>query len=1768
MPVTRILFPKNRNLGISVPLILLIYVCLGLSFNINAKNDNGFNEQTHLFPVKNRKKLTVDLLSSFSVNKLDLGLLKSNATVGFELNNTLPSCDNGSSAFSIYSADYSNEILTFIFNASNLSQGKWKVLKDTTVITQGVFNPTSNTINLSVGSLSSNTYRLVIDGVSCTGSASKSFTVNNTPPPPPPPPPPVGISCNNGSTPFSILSIAYNQGKTTFEVNASNLSSAKWSLYQDTTLIRSANYTVTNNIMTLNTGVITEGTYKFQLDGVSCDGRSVKSFRVAAPFAPETSISVAPCNTDNILFVLTGESNAGGRALNTELNGVELTQRDSLRILNNENLNFESLKVGENNLLGHFTLINGTTHGLEVAIANRVKQQTFYNKKAYLVKAGQGKSLITDWDTSGVYYKSLVTRIKAAKQNLTNNNVSYKTVILYSQGINDLLAGVSSVSWKINTKNHFQNLRNELGANTPIVITKFMSQYSGYNGAIDEICNELPNTYSVDTWDAGLADDKHWNANGFKLIGERMLNIVERFNFSSANRSTTASSSSLVNVSPSSLCEGSSQLLTAIPNNGGSAPLFQWYKNNEALPFFINKFTTDGLGNNLVNSVAVANDNNIYVGTAKGLSISTDGGNTFTNKITNGNPSSNSIRGVAVSSSGAIYVATAFDGVNISTDGGSTFSSKKTAQGLTNNNTRGVAVDANGKIFVATMTGLSISTDGGNSFSGRNTNHGLPSNNIQCVFVGNDGKIYAGTNSGGIGISNDGGNHFTAYNMNNGLGDDNVFNIYVSNTGKIYAATAYGLSISNDGGRHFDNFTTSNGLGDDYVYCVTVSPDSRIFAGTYGGGLSISNDGGTTFNNYTVGNGLGDDRVRAMSMDSNGKLYVGTTGSLSIGNQNIYNVTNAKANDNYSVSMSTICPITKVSTASFVISPAPSLPTVADKAICLGTRTTLTGICSVGTLIWYDSNISTTPLGTDAYTTEAISVNTDFYAACQSGSCTSNRAKLTVTASAMPSNPVVNNQNICSGNNITLSAYCATGTVTWYSSATDTTKLGINNFGTPILTESANYYVSCNLQGLGCNSSRLLVAVNVSSTPPVPTISDKIICKGSTALLSATCTAGVSTWFATATSTLVLASGNYTTPTLTANTDFYVECKVSNNVLTCNSTRTKVSVTVNEIPIAPTANGTLICYNTTASLTATCPTGTAKWYSDATNETVLGSGNFTTLNLTATTNYYVSCESGGVTNCRSSRLMVTATVNPMITPPVGVANQSVYLGNSTSLQATGCSGTGFSVKWYEATTNTLVTLPFSPTTTKNYYAKCEQVINTLTCPSLKSADVALTVIRRIFVDSSKVSATTQDGNSWATAYGNLVTGLSSASSGLEVWVAKGTYKPTNTTTRTVSFTMPSGVKVYGGFAGTETLLTQRNANTHSTVLSGEIGDLGVTTDNSYHVITFDASDNNTVLDGFIITGGNANFTNINELNIPYTATETATDNTGGGIVIKNTATPTISNCTIKLNSAKVGGGIFCANGSVAKISSCKIIGNIASIGGAIYTQQNSNISVKSSQISGNKGNGEAFYNNGAIPLVVNCTIVGSGGNTSAVYNGTNSPSVFQNSIIWGYTSLFNDSQSIVNYCNLSGIYAGTGNTNLDPLFVSSLPANANVSVGGNFHLTAVSPMIDAGNSGFVSTTDKDVELYNRIFGNGRVDVGAYEFQGARTGGTITSIKTGNWEDGSTWDAGRKPYAGDVVIISPNHIISINSIGIAKTIQYGVNTSLKFMSSNTGLQIGI
>ncbi|MEY3050789.1 MAG: hypothetical protein RLY31_574 [Bacteroidota bacterium] len=188
------------------------------------------------------------------------------------------------------------------------------------------------------------------------------------------------------------------------------------------------------------------------------------------------------------------------------------------------------------------------------------------------------------------------------------------------------------------------------------------------------------------------------------------------------------------------------------------------------------------------------------------------------------------------------------------------------------------------------------------------------------------------------------------------------------------------------------------------------------------------------------------------------------------------------------------------------------------------------------------------------------------------------------------------------------------------------------------------------------------------------------------------------------------------------------------------------------------------------------------------------------------------------------------------------------------------------------------------------------------------------------------------GSSWQDATGNLQLALQQAREGTEIWVARGTYRPTSGSNRFESFAIGDGVKVRGGFAGTETTASQRQLSVNETILSGEIGKPGIA-DNSYHVVTIGQAGPGTLLEGFTLEGGHANLEN--QLH-PMAAF-------GGGLLINaqdRTSAPVIRQVTFRHNSARNGAGVY-INGRKGRCNpvfeSCSFEHNEAGLdGGAVY----------------------------------------------------------------------------------------------------------------------------------------------------------------------------------------------------------------------------------------
>jgi hypothetical protein len=285
-----------------------------------------------------------------------------------------------------------------------------------------------------------------------------------------------------------------------------------------------------------------------------------------------------------------------------------------------------------------------------------------------------------------------------------------------------------------------------------------------------------------------------------------------------------------------------------------------------------------------------------------------------------------------------------------------------------------------------------------------------------------------------------------------------------------------------------------------------------------------------------------------------------------------------------------------------------------------------------------------------------------------------------------------------------------------------------------------------------------------------------------------------------------------------------------------------------------------------------------------------------------------------------------------------------------------------------------------------------------------------------------LSTGANDGTSWANAYRGSVAELGKDSlqqaiayvaqwapgSIPEIWVASGTYTPAPPpvagaslaqidAARSASFNLVSGVAIYGGFLGNESLLSQRNVIANTTVLSGDLtgNDASSPTreDNSYHVVYTNESSLTATLDGFTITSGNASAVG-----------GAGEHSAGGGFRNADGKSATFKNCTFVDNRAipfnappsieNEGGAVFASNGHLV-FESCVFIDNVATRGGAM-TITGCRLSLRRCTFENNsavEGPGGITILNGAQSpvLMTDCTFIRNRASlhAGAVYIGDN-----------------------------------------------------------------------------------------------------------------------------------------------------------------------------------
>jgi len=199
----------------------------------------------------------------------------------------------------------------------------------------------------------------------------------------------------------------------------------------------------------------------------------------------------------------------------------------------------------------------------------------------------------------------------------------------------------------------------------------------------------------------------------------------------------------------------------------------------------------------------------------------------------------------------------------------------------------------------------------------------------------------------------------------------------------------------------------------------------------------------------------------------------------------------------------------------------------------------------------------------------------------------------------------------------------------------------------------------------------------------------------------------------------------------------------------------------------------------------------------------------------------------------------------------------------------------------------------------------------------------------IYVSTSGNDA--NNGSSWESAKATIAGGIEASEAGDEIWVAMGTYQE--------RVFVKSGIEVYGGFAGTETLREDRNWDTNLTIIDSSA--LG-SSDNGSTVTIARGAAPNTRLDGFVVKGG--------------TGTVVGPYRYGGGIFCSDYSSPTIANNLITNNTATNGGGIYCYDWSSPIVVGNKIRNNEAEDwGGGICTRYNPLAIIANNIVEWNKG---------------------------------------------------------------------------------------------------------------------------------------------------------------------------------------------------------------------
>ncbi len=287
----------------------------------------------------------------------------------------------------------------------------------------------------------------------------------------------------------------------------------------------------------------------------------------------------------------------------------------------------------------------------------------------------------------------------------------------------------------------------------------------------------------------------------------------------------------------------------------------------------VNKITpeitdTKKLAKTAIRDIEIISENEIWYSTfGMGLFLHDPG--TF---VTIGKKSGLDVGGMIydmVSYKNKVYVATR-NGLFVYFDGEIQNHLTK-SNGLPSNTILDMDVDFDGVLWLATTNGLSKYA--GNSFKNYGRKDGLPAKLVTAVHVdkNDNSKIWVGSERSGLTRFDKKG--FFTFAKQDGLPSNSIRDITQSDDGSLIIAcyNAGVVKFDNDKFKLFDN-----GLDDKRVILVTVGPDEQIWTGTESAGLAILKDN-NTFKMIRDSDGLGHNEMFSLTYDGS-NVWAGTFG--------------------------------------------------------------------------------------------------------------------------------------------------------------------------------------------------------------------------------------------------------------------------------------------------------------------------------------------------------------------------------------------------------------------------------------------------------------------------------------------------------------------------------------------------------------------------------------------------------------------------------------------------------------------------------------------------------------------------------------------------------------------------------------------------------------------------------------------------------------------------------------------------------------------------